>query len=136
MPYRSRDEVGVPELVALLVADRLEADAERRQPVLAGLGQQADDEARVEAAREQHADRHVGDEPALDGEAQRRLDRVAPLVVGAVPAGLGPAVTGPSTCVWRAAARRARSTSIVAGGSFCTPQSIVRGAGTTAWNVR
>ena len=57
------DQVGVDELVPLATADRVEADAEGLQAALALLGQQRDDQARVEAAREQHADGHVGDHP-------------------------------------------------------------------------
>ena len=59
------DEVGELEFVALPVADPLEADAERLQPVLAGVGQQRDDHAGVDAAGQQHPDRDVGDHPAL-----------------------------------------------------------------------
>ena len=76
VPKRLGDEVGVAELVAL---DRRRADSKPMlkvcRPVLAALGEQADDQARVEPAGEQHADRHVGDLPSLDGEAQRRRGR-------------------------------------------------------------
>ena len=60
VPKSLGDQVGVLELVALLAADGFEADAERLQPVLAGLGEQRDDEAGVDAAGQQHPDRHVG----------------------------------------------------------------------------
>ena len=66
------DHVGVAELVALADADVVEADAEGGQLLLSrGLGQQRDDQARVKAAGEQHADRHVGDHPALHRDPQR-----------------------------------------------------------------
>ena len=72
------DQVGVPELVALVAADRLEADAERLEALLALLGEQPDDQAGVEAAGQQHADRDVGDQPPLDREPQRRRGRRPP----------------------------------------------------------
>ena len=65
------DEVGVDEFVALHATDGLEADGEGRQAVLARLGEQADDQAGVHAARQQAADRDVGDQAALDRGAQR-----------------------------------------------------------------
>ena len=80
------DDVGVLELVALHAADRLEADRERRQAVLAGLGEQPDDQAGVDAAGQQAADRYVGDQAALDREAQRRENRVLPVAFGPVGA--------------------------------------------------
>ena len=64
------DQVGVGELVALAPADRLEADRERGQAALALLGQQADDQARVQAAGEQDPHGHVGDHAPPDGVAQ------------------------------------------------------------------
>jgi hypothetical protein len=53
----------------------LEPDAERLQVALAPLGEQAGDEAGVEAAREQHADGHVRDLATLDRDPQRPQDR-------------------------------------------------------------
>jgi hypothetical protein len=52
------------------------------RPVLARLGEQPDDDAGVDAARQQHADRHVGHHAALHRGAQRRQQAVAPLLVG------------------------------------------------------
>src|SRR3954447_6382943 len=72
------DHVGVGELVALLTADRLEADREGRQPGLALLREHAHDQAGVQAPGEQHADRDVGDQTPPDGRPQRVLDRVLP----------------------------------------------------------
>ena len=114
-----RDEVGVLVLVALLPARRREADAEGRQAALAGLGEQRDDEARVEAAGEQHPDRHVGDHPPLDGAAQRVEDLLLPLPrgrrrpLGRVDGGsqYGTSVLRPSGSIVRT----------VAGGSLRTP---------------
>ena len=71
-------DVGVLEFVALDAAGRLEADGERRQSVLAGLGEQADDQAGVHPAGQQAADRHVGDESTLDRGAQRATARRLP----------------------------------------------------------
>ncbi len=64
-------DVRVLELVAGFPADRLEADRKSFQTRLPQLGEQRHDQARIDAAREQHADRHVGDHAALDGSAQR-----------------------------------------------------------------
>ena len=64
------DDVGVLELVALDAADRLEPDGEGRQAVLAGFGEQPDDEAGVDAAGQQASDRDVGDQAALDRDPQ------------------------------------------------------------------
>ncbi len=47
--------------------------------MLAGLGEQPDDEAGVEPARQQAAHRDVGDESPLDGRTQRAEDRVLPV---------------------------------------------------------
>ena len=76
-------EVAIEKLVALALAEGLEADAEGLQPVLAGLRQQRDDDARVKPARQQHPDRHVGHHPPLDGGAQRVEHRLGP-VLGAM----------------------------------------------------
>jgi hypothetical protein len=51
-------------------------------PMAAGLpllGEQADDQAGVQPAGEQHADRDVGHEAPADGDPQRLLDRVLPV---------------------------------------------------------
>ena len=65
------DDVRPPELVALDAARRFEADGKRRQPRLPRLGEQANDQARVDAAGQQAAHGHVGDQSALDRGAQR-----------------------------------------------------------------
>ena len=80
-----RDRSEKRELVALAAARVGEADRERRQPALALLGQQRHDQARVQPAGEQHADRHVGDHPPPHGHAQRVQQRVAPLASAALP---------------------------------------------------
>ena len=80
------DDVRPPELVALHAAGRLEADGEGRQPVLTGLGEQADDQAGVDTAGQQAADRDVGDQPALDRDPQRGQHRVLPVAFGPVGA--------------------------------------------------
>jgi hypothetical protein len=74
------DEIGIDELVALLAVGLLEADGEGLEVLLALLGEEPDDDARIDAAREQHADRHVGDHAALDGAAQLVEHHVAPVL--------------------------------------------------------
>ena len=74
-------KVGVGELVTPVFADVLEADAEGLEAVLAELRQQGNDEAGVEAARQQHADRHVGDRSAFHGDPELLADRVAPVAL-------------------------------------------------------
>ena len=64
------DDVGILEFVALHAADGFEADGEGLQPVLTGLGQQTDDQAGVDATRQQASDRDIGDQPALDRKTQ------------------------------------------------------------------
>ena len=88
------DDVRVLELVALDAADGFEADGERLQPVLTGFGQQPDDQAGVDAARQQASDRYVGDQPALDREPQRGENRVLPIAFGPVRPVLAAAEVG------------------------------------------
>ena len=99
------DDVGVAELVARDTADGLETDGERRQPVLARLGEQADDQAGVDAARQQAANRDVGDQATFDREAQRRENRVLPILFGPVGAVVVPGEV-------RRPVRRGRSTPV------------------------
>ena len=77
-------DVGPPEFVALDATGRLEADGESRQPVLTGLSEQADDQAGVDTAGQQAADRDVSDESALDRDSQRRQHGVFPVAFGPV----------------------------------------------------
>ena len=79
-PEGGDDLVGVRELVALAVPAGVEADAERGEVGLALLRQQADDEARVQAAREQHAHRDVGHHAPPHGRAQRLAHRGGPVL--------------------------------------------------------
>jgi hypothetical protein len=79
-PEHGGDRVGVLELVALAPAGVGEADRERGQAALALLGEQRDDQARVEPARQQHPDRDVGDHPAPHRDAQRLEQRVLPVL--------------------------------------------------------
>ncbi len=76
---RAGHQVGVVELVAGLAVAAVEADAERAQVLLAGLGEQRHDEAGVQSAGEQHPDRHVGDQPSAYRRAQRVADRGPPV---------------------------------------------------------
>ena len=74
------DDVGIDELVADLAMGILEADREGLQVLLAGLGEQRDDQAGIDAPRQQHADRHVGDHAPVHRQPQRREQPFAPLV--------------------------------------------------------
>ena len=76
----ARDQVGELELVAGAVADVLEADRERRQPGLALVREQRDDQRGVQAAGEQDPDRDVGHHPAPDGALEHLAQRVRPVV--------------------------------------------------------
>ncbi len=64
------DDVGVAELVARDAADGLETDRERRQTVLACLGEKPDDQAGVDSARQQAPDGHVGHQASLHRQSQ------------------------------------------------------------------
>ena len=75
------DQVGILELVALLLAHRLEADGEGLQAGLPGLRQQGDDDRAVQPARQQHADRHVGDQTPFHRLAQRGQHGVLPVAL-------------------------------------------------------
>jgi hypothetical protein len=75
-------EVGVEELVAALAAARLEPDAERGEPALPLLGQQRHDVAGVDAAGQQHPDRHVSDHPPLDRQLQLLVQGLRPFRLG------------------------------------------------------
>ena len=78
------DQVRIDELVPLLAMRLLEADREGRQARLAHLGEQPDDQAGIDSAGEQDADRHVGDHPALHGGLQRVEQQVLPVRLAAV----------------------------------------------------
>ena len=78
------DGAGVGALVVAVVA---EADRERPHRLDDARGHLGDDDARVDAAREQRAERHVGDEPPPDGRADRLADELEPVARrGARPA--------------------------------------------------
>ena len=106
------------------------------RPCLAGLGEQPDDQAGVDAAGQQAADGHVGDQAALDGHPQRVENRVLPITFGPV----GPVRRAGEVRLpvrgGRACGRRARSRRSDAGGTLVTPRRIVRGGGTTEWKDR
>ena len=76
---RARDEVGVLVLVTGFSTGRVESDAERREVALSLLGEQRDDQGRVDTAREQHADRYVGDHPPAYRHPQGVDEGFAPL---------------------------------------------------------
>ncbi|MEZ5176991.1 MAG: hypothetical protein R2746_01560 [Acidimicrobiales bacterium] len=82
-----RHHVAPAELVAGLAAHRLEAHRERGQAVLAGLGEQANDEAGVEAARQEAAHGHVGHQAPPHRGAQG-------VEGGVLPVGGRPGVAG------------------------------------------
>src|SRR3546814_5669128 len=58
-------------------SDLLESDGEGLQPALPGPGEQRDDQAGIQAAREQDADRHTRHHAALDGlrSEERRVGK-------------------------------------------------------------
>ena len=76
----ARHQVRVAELVALAPGDVGEADRERREPALALLGEHRHDQARVQPAREQDADGHVGDHAPPHGALQRLAHRLRPVL--------------------------------------------------------
>ena len=78
-----RNETGVAGLVGRLV----EAEAERLDGAARGAPQHGHDGARVDAARQRDADRHVRDELALDGLLVVEPDALEP--VAAAQAGVG-----------------------------------------------
>ena len=69
MPYRSRDR---PRAVELVERRLLEADRERAHRLRRLLGGERRERARVDAAGEQHADRHVRDQVRAHRVAQAR----------------------------------------------------------------
>ena len=73
------DQIGVLELVALFSSRGLEADRERRDTVLPGFGEESDDQAGIQATRQQAAHRYVGDETAFHRGPKRGEDRLLPL---------------------------------------------------------
>ena len=80
VPYRVATCARVVELAEALL---LEADGERPDRVHAELVHEGDDAARVEAARQEHAERHVAHQMALHGPAQRRHQLRLPVGLGA-----------------------------------------------------
>ena len=80
------DDVGVAKLVALDAADGFEADGERLQSVLAGFGEQPDDQAGIHPAGQQASHRDVGDQAPLHRHPQRVQNRVLPVAFGPVGA--------------------------------------------------
>ncbi len=75
------DQVGVAELVALPSTHRVEADGEGGEPTLPLAGEQGHHQTGVQAAGEQHADRHVGHHPPAYGGGQRLQQRVLPVLL-------------------------------------------------------
>ncbi len=64
-------QVRILEFVPAHAARRLEADAERAQAALPGIRQKSDYQARIKAAREQYASRHVGHHAPTHGLFQQ-----------------------------------------------------------------
>jgi hypothetical protein len=90
-----RHEIRVAELVALLLADVLEADRESLQPGNALPGQQPGDQARVEAAGQQHADGYVAGQAAPHRRAHCVQDGLFPVRAGLRIIGPGPEAQRP-----------------------------------------
>jgi len=87
VPIALRDQVRPGELVSRAAAGLLEADAEGGEAALAPLGEQRDDQARVEPTRKEDADRHVGHHAALDGDPEPFEHCLLPLLLRARAAG-------------------------------------------------
>ena len=68
---------------AAVVTGVVEADRERANRLRGGLRHQRDDDAGVDAAREQGAERHVGREPHPHRVAHGLADQLEPLLVAA-----------------------------------------------------
>jgi hypothetical protein len=129
------DDIGIFELVAFDVADALKPDGEGFQILVAALGEQRHDQRTIDAARKQHAHRHVGDAAAFDRGFHGFEDGVLP--VGFAHRAVGAARADGDVPIDVLARRPSGSiVRIVAGGSFLTPFKIVRGAGTTACSDR
>ena len=72
--------VGILELAAFLLRLIFETDREGQQIPHAGFGQQSDQQAGIQSAGQQHADRHVSDvEPPPHRQSQRRVNGFGPL---------------------------------------------------------
>ncbi len=76
------DGARVATLVVALVG---EADRERADGLRRRLRHEADDDARVDAAREQRAQRHVGDQAAADGRFDALADEREPVALALRP---------------------------------------------------
>ena len=72
-------QVGIEVLVAGFAVGSVEADAKRGQPMLTLLGEQRHHHRGVDAAGQQHTDRHVGDHPAFHAGTQRVHQRGLPV---------------------------------------------------------
>ena len=115
---------------ALVVARVGEADRERAHRLGRGLRHRRDDDRRVDPAREQRAERHVGDEPPPHRRAhlvadalEPRLDRPAVRARGRAPA----------TSSARSARAPFSATAYEPGGTFSTARRPERG---TYWSAR
>ena len=132
------DDVGVLELVALR-RRRPTRSRSRTSTVRVWPASASRPTIRLESTPpdSRQPDRHVGDQAALDGGAQRRENGVLPVTFGPVGAFRRGGVKSGSQYV--VVVRLCPSGSIAtsdAGGTLDTPRRIVRGGGTTEWKDR
>ena len=98
----------------LVVARLAEPDRERpHRPRRAG--HRGDDDARVDATREQRAERHIRDEAPLDGRGDLLAHEVEPV-------GVAPGSSSPSSAYGSMLTRPPSATSTCPGGSFSIPR--------------
>ena len=71
-----RDDLSVFEFIAFFAARILETNVVSTLVLHAGLGHQADDQARIHPARKQRTDGHIGDHPPLHRAAQQAVQLV------------------------------------------------------------
>ena len=122
-PVALRHLPRVGQLVVLLV---LEADREGLDRPGRGLGHAGDDDARIDPAGEERAERHVRDHPADDRLADGRAQRLEPLRHASARASRGSRASSSARC----ACARPPTPGGVPGGSFWMPRRPVPGDGT------
>ena len=123
-PVALGDRAGVR---ALVVARLREADRERPDGVAALLGHRRDDDARVDAAGQERAERHVRDEPLADRREDPVADGLEPLLVAPLLAASPRAASS-----GRRVAVPFSTVSVQPGGSRLIPRSAVRSPGHVA----
>ena len=75
------DQVRISELVAGMFSDGFKADRKRPDVLMTKLAQQRYYQRTVQAARQQHADRHVRHSASVNGSQDRAGERVGPFLL-------------------------------------------------------